>query len=78
MRSLKMLKNNLVESVKYIGKDYGSIRDVLFAYYENKKAEYELAVYRGKFMILSIEDSKEDISLFENLQRQIDTINDMF
>lgn len=79
----KELKDNIKEVITLGNKKCYSISEVLKAYYENYKqetfAKYDLITYRGKLICLDIDDeNNEDDSLWSNLQKQIDNINEIF
>lgn len=61
--------------IKFANKEYDSIEGILRAYYFDKKANSDVATYRGKFVCLDIEDRNE--SLYSNLVNQIEQINEL-
>lgn len=70
------LKGNIVVGLQ----GFKSIFEVLKADYERYRIKgegFNLAIYRGKILVLDIEDIKEDISAFEFVKRQIHQINEM-
>jgi hypothetical protein len=72
----KVLKDGLKESVKYLGREYYSIGEALKAYYLATYDDGAIATYRDKFVILEIENNHDNVSLWSNLEKQINQINE--
>ena len=73
----KELRDGLKETIKYLGREYYSIREVLKAYYIATYDDGAIATYRDKLIVLEIENNHEDVSLWSNLEKQIKEINEM-
>ena len=74
------LKDGLKEVIIVGLQDYKSISDVLLADYERYKSKgegFNFATYRGKILVLDIEDCDEDISPYEYVLRQVREIDSM-
>jgi hypothetical protein len=75
----KEFKDGLRSAIVVGLQSFKSIIEVLRADYERYKTKgegFNLATYRGKVLLLDIEDINEDISAFEFVKRQIDQINE--
>lgn len=76
----KSLKDNMKEVVQLGEIKCYSISEVLntdFKQYKKDKIGFNLVTYRGKTIILDLENDSAS-SLFSNLQYQINDINNMF
>ena len=74
----KILKDGLKDCIIVGRQGFKSINEVLRADYERYKTKgegFNLATYRGKILLLDVEDIDEDISAFDFVKRQIEEIN---
>jgi hypothetical protein len=74
------LKDGLKDIITVGLQTYKSINEVLIANYERYKVKGEgfgFATYRGKILVLDIEDCDEDISPYEYVLRQVQEIDFM-
>ena len=68
------LKGNIVVGLQ----SFKSISEVLRADYERYKIKgegFNLATYKGKILLLDIDDCDEDISAYDFVKQQINKIN---
>lgn len=71
------LRDGLKETVKYLGREYYSISEVLKAYYLATYDDGVVATYRDKLIVLEIENNHDNVSLWSNLEEQIKEIDEM-
>ena len=72
----KELRDGLKETVKYLGREYYSISEVLKAYYIATYDDGAIATYRDKLIVLEI-NNHDNVSLWSNLENQIKEIDEM-